>query len=105
MTKRIIGICLLVLGGLIILWFSYTFYQVQFEPDKLKGEAMEQFEQKGISDEQKRIILSTFDKSFETLKIVDLVLILGGIGFVVGGFLLFKKGSQDKNFSNTFKFD
>lgn len=111
MTKKIIGICLLVLGGVLFLWtsFLWTSYGLVKNLTTSREEQIEQTKtmvnEEGISsyfsDEQ---IEKMVDDSRKYGLIIPpiMMLIAGGIAF--GGFALFKRGKKDEQLSDTFKF-
>jgi len=105
MTKKIIGICLIVLGGLIFAACSYGLFQIVFQPDLMKAKTEQQLVEKGFSAEQIEMSMMMVEKTYGTMKIVNSVIAIVGLGIALGGFFLFRKGKKDAQFSDSFKFD
>jgi uncharacterized protein with PQ loop repeat len=107
MTKKIIGIFLLVLGGAIFLWTGYGFVK---NLTMTKQEMIEQVKtdlaKKGVdnyffSDKQLEKML---DESTKRSKKISPLIMFIGAGIAFGGFALYKRGKKDAQISDTFKF-
>lgn len=112
MTKKIIGICLIVLGCMIFLIYCYNLYQTVTRPvetvKKTSQEMMKmegQLVAQGLSQEEIDRKMSSVPKSNSTIIIVDSIIVLISLGIVVGGFALLKKGMKDSHISKKFNFD
>jgi len=105
MTKKIIGISLIVLGGLIFAGSSYELFRIVFQPELMKAKTEQQFVEKGFTTEQIETNMMWVEKTYRTWKTVSSVIAIVGLGISLGGFLLFRKGKKDAQFSDNFKFD
>lgn len=107
MTKKIIGICLIVLGGTIFLWTGYGFVKTmtmtkQEMVEQVKTELAKKGADNYFSDEQ---LDKMVDDSIKYERIISAIMMLIGAGFSFGGFALYKRGKKDAQLSDTFKFE
>ena len=107
MTKKIIGICLIVIGGLLFLWTGYGLVKnLTTTREELIQQARTLFDEKGMSsyfsEEQ---IDKMVDDTRKYGMIVPPITMLIGAGIAFGGFALYKRGRKDTQLSDTFKFD
>lgn len=107
MTKKIIGICLLVLGGVIFLWTGYGFVKgLTTSKEEMIKQVKTEFAKKGIDnyfpDEQ---LDKMMDESIKYSRIFSPIIMLIGAGIAFGGFALYKRGKKDEQLSGTFKFE
>ncbi|HQF01113.1 MAG TPA: hypothetical protein PKZ05_03485 [Bacteroidales bacterium] len=107
MTKKIICIFLLVIGGLLFLWTGYGFVK-NLTPtrEELIQQTRTFFDEKGMStcfsEEQ---IEKIIDDSRKYGMIVSPIAMLIGAGITFGGFALFRRGRKNTQLSDPFKFD
>jgi len=107
MTKKIIGISLLVLGGIIFLWTTYVFVKnLTVTKEELIEQVKIELAKKGVdnyfTDEQ---LDKMMDENIKFGRIASPIIILIAAGIAFGGFALYKRGKKDAELSNTFKFD
>jgi len=105
MTKKIIGISLIVLGGLIFAYSSYTLFHIVFQPELMKVKTEQGLVEKGLTAEEIETYMMRVEKTYRTGKTVSSVIGIVGLGISLGGFLLFRRGKKDAQFSDNFKFD
>jgi hypothetical protein len=105
MTKKIIGICLIIIGLTVITVYVYNLIQMVSQPGKIMMKTEQQLVVKGYSQQQIDASMSVMKESMKTLKIIDSIIAFIGIGIAFGGFILFKRGNKDTRLSSAFKFD
>lgn len=105
MTKKIIGICIIVLGSVIFAVQIYSLSRIFFQPELIKAKTEQQLVDKGFTQEQIELGMKMSDKMMGTTKIVSSVIALIGIVIAFGGFMMYKKGVKDSQLSTEFNFD
>lgn len=105
MTKKIIGICLMVLGCLIFAVYIYSIFQIVFQPERIKAKTEQQIINKGFPSEQIQINMMMIENNYKTMKIVNSVISIVGLCIAFGGVSLFRKGKKEVQFPDNFKFD
>lgn len=107
MTKKIIGICLIVIGASIFLLFGYNYIKnLTTTKEEMIEQVHTELAKSGLdntlSDEQ---LDKSLEESMKFGKIFSPIVILIGAGIAFGGFALYKRGKKDALLSNTIKFD
>lgn len=105
MTKKIIGICIIVLGSVIFAVQIYNLSRIFFQPELIKAKTEQQLVDKGFTQAQIELNMKLSDKLIGITKIVGAVIALISIGIAFGGFMLYKKGEKDSQLSNELNFD
>lgn len=105
MTKKIIGICIIVLGSVIFAVQIYNLSRIFFQPELIKAKTEQQLVDKGFTQEQIELSMKMSEKLMGTTKIVGSVIALIGIGIAFGGYMMYKKGEKDSLLSAELNFD
>jgi flagellar basal body-associated protein FliL len=105
MTKKILGICLIVLGCIIFAVSSYGIFQNVFQAEQMKANTEQQLVEQGFSADQIHDFMQDNERISQNVKILISFIAFVGLGFAVGGFYLFRKGKKDAQYSGNFKFD
>jgi hypothetical protein len=105
MTKKIIGICLIAIGGLFFIINSYGVYQIAYQPEKLKANAEHQLVVKGLSQQQIDMTMMMYENSFKTFKVVKSIVAIVGLCTAIGGLVLLRKAKNDTKLTASFNFD
>jgi len=112
MTKKIIGLCLIVLGCVIFVITAYNLFLIVSQPvesvtktSRELANIEEQLRAQGLPDKQIEDKMSAIQKSKKPNKIVDLLIVCIAIGISVGGIILLNGGMKETQLSNKFKFD
>lgn len=107
MTKIIIGVCLLVIGGSFFLsevYSSIKYFTSTREELKQQVRSYTDWPEHGIYMSDEKV-----DKEVDEIRkwhvIGTPIAMLVGISIAYGGFVLFKRGRKDKKLTETFKFD
>lgn len=105
MTKKIIGICLIVIGFIIFAGSGYGLFQNVFQAELMKAKTEQQLAETGLSANQIQMHMQMSERLNQRIKIVISFIAIVGLGLAVGGIYLFRKGKKDAQYSGNFKFD
>ncbi len=108
MTKKIIGICLLILGATFFLWTGYNLVKnLTTTKQEMIEQTKKELAKKGISSDDyytEKLLNETIDDSIKYGRIISPILMLIGAGIAFGGFTLYIRGKRNAQLSDTFKF-
>ena len=111
MTKKIIGISLLVIGGIWIIWFGYEAVRnLTTSREELVQKTRTLWVKEGLNNIMGEQIMDSeiqkaVDNQLKFDTIISLVVLLIGAGISFGGYSLYKRGNSDAQFSDVIKFD